>query len=100
MTDAPSKTAQKRAHDLWDSESREYYTDADYNDALFTAFARYINAHEPQEDPDLLTAREAVARQGSGHSDYAEEVRAGERDDDYPVQTALAAIKLSWERGE
>ena len=95
MTDAPSKAAMDKAEQL---AAVEPFTSFRWN--AIQAFARYIDAHEPQEDPDLATAREAVAqhRTAPGEPFTAEKFRAGKFDSDYSVQVALAAIKLSKER--
>ena len=99
MTNAPSKAAIAKARALVLAE-----TDCSVLASGTTAFARYIDDHpeEPQVDPDLLTAREAVALRWDGHSFPIEAaaIRAGNRDDSHAVQIALAAIKLSKERGE
>ena len=85
MTNAPSKAAIQRAQALIDGE----YGNGTKAPATY-AFARYIDAHEPQVDPDLTTAREAVARY------EAQPLPASEHT--AHVALALAAIKLSKER--
>ena len=97
MTDAPSKAAIERARKLTTAEPAFRCEEAALN-----AFARYIDAHEPQlrVDPDLATAREAVARhwKAMNRDTFASEVRAGLDDMSESVKIALAAIKLAKER--
>ena len=100
MTDAPSKAAIKKAFDL--AVAEPVAKAGSGHDRLLDAFARYIDAHEPQVDPDLATAREAVAQMQESLrcGEIAQRVRDGLKDNLYEVQLALAAIKLSKERGE
>ena len=95
MTNAPSKAAIQRAQALIDGE----YGNGTKAPATY-AFARYIDAHEPQVDPDLTTAREAVARyyEAQGNNEKVAWFRAYKSDHIKDVQVALAAIKLSKER--
>ena len=68
---------------------------------LLRALARLIAKHEPEPvDPDLLLAREAVADlyAENGLLIIAAEIREGNSDDCFAVQSALRAIKLARER--
>lgn len=103
MTDIP-KWAIERACDLINDQttSRPYSLKADVRTPSVVAMARYISQHEePPVDPDLLTAREILAKEYKGegwvsHADQAA-ILKGDRDNTFIIRAVVAGIKAGKE---
>ena len=102
MTDIPKwARAEALKRFIAENGSVDWSMQNDSYNAAITVLARLIAKHEqPPADPDLATAREAVARhnEASEFPSMAAIIRDGNEDDCSEVQLALAAIKLHKER--